>query len=186
MCLAAPGLCYSIWTLSYSMWGLVPWPGIEPGPPALRAPSLSHWTTRGVPHVAFQFSRSIVSDSFQPHGLQHARPPCPSPTPRACSNYILCCPLLLLPSVFPSIRIFSYESVFHIWWPKYWSFSFSIGPSNEHSGLISFRVDYFDLFAVPGTLKSLLQHHSSKASILGAQLSLWSNSHIHTWLLEKP
>ena len=90
MCLAVLGLCYSIWTLSYSMWGLVPWPGIEPGPPALRAPSLSHWTTRGVPHVAFQFSRSIISDSFQPHGLQNTRPPCPSPTPRACSNS---CPL---------------------------------------------------------------------------------------------
>ena len=97
------------------------------------------------------------------------------------SNHLILCHLLiLLPSVFLSIRAFSNESVLCIRWPKYWSFSFSIGPSNEHSGLISFRVDYFDLFAVPGTLKSLLQHHSSKASILGAQLSLWSNSHIHT------
>ena len=83
------------------------------------------------------------------------------------SNYlILCCPLLLPPSIFPSIRGFSNESVLHIRWPKYWSFSFSISPSNEYSGLISFRMDWFDLLAVQGTLKSLLQHHSSKASIL--------------------
>ena len=81
------------------------------------------------------------------------------------SNHLIHChPLLLLPSIFPSIRVFSSESVFHIRWPKYWSFS--ISPSNEYSGLISFRVDWFDLLAVQGTLKSLLQHHSSKASIL--------------------
>ena len=82
------------------------------------------------------------------------------------SHLTLCCPLLLLPSIFPSIRIFSNESVLHIRWPKYWSFSFSISPSNEYSGLISLRIDWFDLLAVQGTLKSLLQHHSSKASIL--------------------
>ena len=81
-------------------------------------------------------------------------------------HLILCHPLLLLPSIFPSIRVFSKESVLHIRWPKYWSFSFSISPSNEYSGLISFRIDWFDVFAVQGTLKSLLQHHSSKASIL--------------------
>ena len=79
---------------------------------------------------------------------------------------ILCCPLLLLPSIFPSIRVFSNESVLPIRWPKYWSFSFSISPSNEHPGLISFRMDWLDLLAVRGTLKSLLQHHSSKASML--------------------
>ena len=82
------------------------------------------------------------------------------------NHLILCCPLLLLPSVFPSIKVFSKESVLHIRWPKYWSFSFSISPSNEYSGLISFRIDWFDLLTVQGTLKSLLQHHSSKASIL--------------------
>ena len=83
------------------------------------------------------------------------------------SNYlILCRPLLLLPSVFPSIRVFSNESVLHIRWSKYWSFSFSISPSNEYSGLISFRINWFDLLAVQGTLKSLLQHHNSKASVL--------------------
>ena len=83
------------------------------------------------------------------------------------SNYlILCCPLLLLPSIFPTIRVFSNESALRIRWAKYWSFSFSISPSNEHPGLISFRVDWLDLLAVQGTLKSLRQHHSSKASIL--------------------
>ena len=120
-----------------------------------------------------QFSRSVVSDSLQPHGLQHTRLPCPSP---ACSNsclsswvkpsyHIILCHPLLLPSVFPSIRVFSKESVLHIRWPKSWSFSFSVSPSNEYSGLISFRIDCFDLLVFQGTLKSL-QHHSSKASIL--------------------
>ena len=82
------------------------------------------------------------------------------------NHLILCCPLLLPPSIFPSIRVFSNESVLHIMWPKYWSFSFSISPSNEYSGLISFRMDWFDLLSVQGTLKSLLQCHSSKAAIL--------------------
>ena len=82
------------------------------------------------------------------------------------NHLIFCCPLLLLPSIFPSIRVFSNESVLHIRWPKYWSSSFSISPSNEYSGLISFRMDWLDLLAVQGTLRSLLQHHSSKASIL--------------------
>ena len=94
------------------------------------------------------------------------------------NHLILCRPLLLPPSIFLSIRVFSDESVLHIRWPKYWSFSFSISPSNEYSGLISFRVDWLDLLTVQGTLKSLLQHHSSKAS--GTQLSSQSNSHIHT------
>ena len=82
------------------------------------------------------------------------------------NHFILCCPILLLPSIFPSIKIFSNESVLHIRWQKYWSFSFSISPSNEYSGLIFFRIDWFDLLAVQGTLKSLLQHHSSKTSVL--------------------
>ena len=124
------------------------------------------------------FSHSLVSDSLQLHGLQHSRLPCPSPSPGACSNSCppsrwchptissLCWPLLLLPSIFPSIRVFSNEPALPIRWPKYWSFSFSISPSNEYSGLISFRIDSFDLLAVQGTLKNLLQHHSSKVSIL--------------------
>ena len=88
------------------------------------------------------------------------------PLSQWCHPTIFCHPLLLLPSIFTSIRVFSNESVLRIWWPKHWSFSFSISPSNEHPGLISFRMDWLDLLAVQGTLKSLLQHHSSKASIL--------------------
>ena len=99
------------------------------------------------------------------------------------NHLILYYPLLLLPSVLPSTRVFSNELVLHIRWPKYWSFSFKIGPFNEYSELISFRMDWLDLLAVQGTPKSLLQYHSSKASVL--QPSLWSNFHIHTWLLEK-
>ena len=120
-----------------------------------------------------QFSRSVVSNSLRPHEPQHTRPPCPSPTPKLMSiesvvpsNYlILCPPLLLLPSIFPSIRVFSSESALCISWPKCWCFSFSISPSNEHPGLI-FRMDWLDLLAVQGTLKSLLQHQSSKPSTL--------------------
>ena len=95
------------------------------------------------------------------------------------NHLILCHRLLLPPSIFPSIRVFSNESALHIRWPKYWRFSFNISPSNEQSGLISFRMDWLDLLAVQGTLKSLLQHHSSKASF-SSQLSSPSNSHIHT------
>ena len=127
--------------------------------------------------TSVQFSRSVMSNSLWPHGLQQTRPPCPSPTPGAYSNSCpssqwchptisSCHPLLLLPSIFPSIKVFSNESVLCIRWPKYWSFSFSISPSNEYSGLISFRMDWLDLLAVQRTLQSLLQHHSSKASIL--------------------
>ena len=109
-----------------------------------------------------------MSDSLRPHGLQLVRLPCPSSTPGIYSNsrLILCFPFLLLPSILPSTRVFSNESALRIRWPKYWSFSFNISPSNEHPGLISFRMDWLDLLAVQGTLKSLLQHHSSKASIL--------------------
>ena len=103
------------------------------------------------------------------------------------SNHpILCCPLLLLPSIFLSIRVFSNESALRIWWSKYWSFSFTISPSNEYSGLISFKINWLDLLAVQATLKSLLQNHSSKASILWCSAFFMSDSHIHTWLLEKP
>ena len=120
-----------------------------------------------------------MSKSLQPRRLQHTSPPCPSPTPGVYSNsfplsrwsvmpsyhLILFCPRLL-PSIFPSIRVFSNESVLRLRWPKCWSFSFNISPSNEYSGLISFRIDWLDLHAVQRTLKSLLQQHSSKASIL--------------------
>ena len=101
------------------------------------------------------------------------------------NHLILCHPLVLLPSILPSIRVFPTESVFCIRWANYWSFSFSISPSNEYSGLITFRMDWLDLLAVQGTLKSL-QHHSSRTSILQRSALFKSNSHIHTWLLEKP
>ena len=101
------------------------------------------------------------------------------------NHLILCCPLLLLPSIFPSIRVFSNESALRIRWPKYWSFGFNISPSNEHPGLISFRMDWLDLLAVQGTLKSLLQHCSSKASILLCSAFLIVQLS-HTWPMEKP
>ena len=119
-----------------------------------------------------------MSDSLRPHELQHARLPCPSVSPGVCSNsyplnlwyhptiHLKLCHPLLFSSIFLNIRVFSNESALHIRWPKYWSFSSSVSPSNEYSVLISFRVYWLDLLAVQGTLKSLLQHHSSKASIL--------------------
>ena len=125
--------------------------------------------------ISVQLSHSVMSDmSDSCPWTVHTRLPCPSPTPGACSNS---CPLsrwchstisslLLPPLIFPSTRVFSNKSVLPMRWPKYRSFSFSISPSNQYSGLISFRIDLFDLLAVQGTLKSLLQHHSSKASIL--------------------
>ena len=122
------------------------------------------------------FSRSVISNSLWLHGLQHARfssftisrsllklTSIESVMP---SNHLICHPLLLPPSIFPRVRVLSNESALRIRWPKYWSFSFSISPSNEYSGLISFRMDWFDLLAVQGILKSLLQHSSSKVSIL--------------------
>ena len=103
------------------------------------------------------------------------------------SNHLIPChSLLVLPLDFPSIRVFSNESALRIRWPKYWSFSFNISPSNEYSGLIFFTIDWLDLLAVQGILKSLLQHHIQKHQFFGTQTSLWSNSHICTWLLEKP
>ena len=128
-----------------------------------------------------QFSHSVRSACLWTHGLQHARPPCPSPTPGGYSNSgplsWWCHPSHPLsspsppPSIFPSIRVFSNQSVLHIRWSKYWRFSFSSSLSNEYSGVISFRIDWLDLLAVQGTLKSLFQHHRSKASIL--QLSVF-------------
>ena len=180
--LAAPGLSCStwdfqcgMWTFSCSMWDLVPWPGIKPRPPALGAQSVNHWTIREVPSsvanvvqllsciqlfvtpwtaawqasLSFTISRSLLK-------LMSIEVMMPS-------NHLVLCHPLLLPSIFPSIRIFSNESALCIRWPKHWSFS--ISSSNEYSGLISFRIDWFHL-AVQGPLKSLLQHQGSKASIL--------------------
>ena len=148
-------------------------------------------------YVSVQFSCSFMSDSATPWATAHqaslsitsfrSLPKFMSIKSVMPSNHlILCRPLLLLPSIFPSIRVFSNESALHIRWPKYRSFSFSISPSNEHPGLISFRIDWLDLLAVQGTLKSLLQHTVQKHQFLGAQLSSPSNSHIYTWPLEKP
>ena len=145
---------------------------------------------------SLQFSRSVVSDSLQPHGLQHARLPYHQ-LPELAQTHVHwvseaiqpsypLSTLLLLPLIFLSIRVFANESVLCVRWPKYWSFSLSISPSNEHSGLISLRMDWLDLLAVQGTLKSLPQHHSSKASILRHSAFFIVQLHTHTWLLEKP
>ena len=159
-----------------------------------------YWLQR----VSIQFSRSVVFDSLQPHGLQHARPPCPSPTPGACSNtsielmkpsnhLILCCPLLFLPSILCSIRVFSNELVLYIRWPKYQSFSFSISPFNEYSGLISFRMDWLDLLGVQGIQESSLtpqfkRINSSELSILYSPTitsihDYWKNHSFDRWTL---
>ena len=142
--------------------------------------SLSHvrlfvtpWTASCQASLSFTISQSLLK-------LMSIESVMPS------NHLVLYCPLLLLPSIFSSIRIFSNELALHISWPKYYSFSFSISLSSEYSGFISFRIDWFDLLAVQGTPKSFLQHHSSKATILRHSASLWPNSHIHPWLLEKP
>ena len=152
-------------------------------------------TTKGmhVKALAHLLSLSVFTSclTLRPHELQHTRLPCPSLTVLSLlklmtiesvmpSNHlILCCPLLLLPSIFPSIGVFSSEQTFHIRWPKYWSFSISL--SHKYSGLISFRIDWFDLFAAQGTL----QESSRKHQFFSTQPSLWSNSHSHIGLLEK-
>ena len=142
--------------------------------------SLSRVQLFGTPWAAARQASSSTANSQSLLKLMSIDSVMPS------KNLILCHPLLFLPSNFPSVRVFSNESALHIRWPKYRSFSFSISPSNEYSGLISCRMDWLDLLAVQGTLKGLLQHHSSKHQFFGAQLSSESNSHIHTWSLEKP
>ena len=122
--------------------------------------SLSHVRLFEIPWTAARQAYLSITNSRSSHKLMSIELVMPS------NNLILYCPLLILPSVFPSIRVFSNESALHIRWPKYWSFSFNIGPSKEHPGPISFRMDWLDLPAVQGTLRSPLQHHSSKASIL--------------------
>ena len=159
----------------FLLQGIFPTQGSNPGLLHCRQTlyHLSHqWSPRKINNSSnkyqfssVQFSHSVVSDSLRPHGLQHASLPCASPNPGACldscpssqwSHSNLCHPLLLLPSVFPGIGVFTNGSLLCIRWPKYWSFSFTFSPSNEYSGLISFRIDWFDLLAVQGTLKSLL------------------------------
>ena len=141
--------------------------------------SLSHVWLFAMPRTAaHQASLSITSSRslFKPMSLESVMP----------SNHlILCLPLLLLPSVFPSIRVFSNESALHIRWPKFWSFSFIISPSNEYSGLISFRMDWLDPLQPKGLLRVFSNTTVQKHQFFGTQLPLWSNSHTHTWLLEK-
>ena len=151
-----------------------PWTAAHQAPPSMGVSRQEYWSGLPLPSPklmlqrfiesisSVQFICSVLTNSLRPHGLQFARPPGPSPPPGVLlklmsielvmpSNHlILCQPLLLLPSIFPSIRVFFCESVLHIRWPKYWSFSFSISPSNESSGLISFRMDWLDLLAVQG------------------------------------
>ena len=142
-----------------------------------------------------QFSHSVPSDSLRPHESQQARPPCPSPTPgihslmsislmsiesvMPSSHLILCHPLLLLPPIPPSIRVFCNESTLRIRWPKYWSFSFSISPSNEYPGLISFRMNWLDLLQSKGLSRVLSNTTVQKHQFFGTQLSSQSNSHIY-------
>ena len=132
--------------------------------------SLSHVQFFVTPWTAARQASLSITNSWSVLKLAPIKSVMPS------NHLTLCHPLLLLPSIFPSIRVFSNESVLHIRWLKYWSFSFSISPSSEYSGLISFRMDCFVLLAVPQTLKSLLQHQNSKASVLWCSASLWSSS----------
>ena len=147
--------------------------------PQPRSTPLTAWVVK--------FNRSVMSDSLQAHGLWYARPPCPSSTPAVYSNS---CPLSwwchptvsssIIPTMFPSIRVFSNESVLHIRWPKYWSFSFSISPSNAYSGLISFRMNWLDFLAVQGTLKSLLLSIGWNEWSLQVTELVWDHP-VHGW-----
>ena len=159
-------MCYGSGSQHFCHKGLISW---KTGFPWIRV-RVGFWKTQvssvtqscltlAIPWTAACQASLSITNSWSLLNLMFIKSVMPS------SHLILCCPFLLLPPIFPGIRVFSSESVLCIRWPKYWSFSFSISPSNEYSGLISFRMNWFDLFAVQGTLKSLLQHHSSKASI---------------------
>jgi len=142
--------------------------------------SLSRVQLFATPWIAARQASLSITNSWTSPKLMSIESVMPS------SHLILCHPLLLLPPIPPSIRVFSNESTLRVRWPKYWSFSFSISPSNEHLGLISFRMDWLDLLAVQGTLRVFSNTTVEKHQFFGAQLSWQSNSHIHTWLLEKP
>ena len=163
--------------LAWRLWGNLPGSGLSipwrpcwegtaeqlcwvPGPPGQQHLNPACWVCGEEDGEAVNQLDLSITNYQSPRKPMSVEPVMPS------NHLILCCPLLFLPSMFPSIRVFSNESALHIKWPKYWSFSFNLSPSNEHPGLISFRMDWLDLLAVQGTLKGLLQHHSSKASIL--------------------
>ena len=172
---------HSTWTLNFQMFKLDLEKAEEPETKLPTSPGSSEKQESPRKNISAQFS-SVTQSFWVSYSLQLWTAACKASLSTTNSqnllklmsiesvipsnHIILCCPLLLLPSIFPSIRIFSNESVLHIKWSKYWSFSFSISPSNDYSGLISFRMDWLDLLAVQGTLKSLLRHHSLKASIL--------------------
>ena len=166
-----PGVLQSVGSQRAKSWTWLQFSSVQ---------SLNHVWLFAAPWItACQASLSITNSWSSPK-LKCTESVMPS------SHIILCHPLLFLPSIPPSIRVFPNESALHMRWPEYWSFSLSIRPSNEHPRLVSFRVDWLDLLAVQGTLKSLLQHHSSKASILRCSAFFTVHSHIHTWPQEKP
>ena len=156
---------------------LTPWKESYDQPSSVQ--SLSRVRLFATPWTAAHQASLSISNSLGPPKPMSIELMMPS------NHLILCHPLLLLASILPSIRVFSNESALRIRWPKFWSFSFNISPFSEHPGLISFRMDWLDLLAVQGTLKSLLQHHSSKASILWCSAFFIVHSHIHIWPLEK-
>ena len=174
-------LAFSMIQRMLTIWSLVPLPFLNSAWTSVISRFTYCWSLiwriLSITSLAWvQFSRSVVPNPLWPCepcqaslSITNSRSP-PKPisieSVMPSNHLILCCPPLLLPSIFPSIRVFSSESALRIRWPKYWSFSFNINPSNEYPGLISFKMDWLDLLAVQGTLKSLLQHHSSKASIL--------------------
>ena len=191
-------ICKGLWKCKTSLYFCIPWQHFLITPLHFWTPMMTLSTekllSKGVSSVQFssvKFSRSVMSDSLRPHESQHARPPSPSPTPGvhsdshpssqwchpAISSSVV--PFSSCPPIPPSIRVFSNESALRMRWPKYWSFSFSIIPSKEIPGLISLRMDWLNLLAVQGTLKSLLQHHSSKVSILQRSALTLTSTHDH-------
>ena len=184
-CCGGGGVCLA---LPMACGILVPQSRTKSVPPVVKAQSLNHWL------VVIQLLQSCLT-LCSPMGCSMPGFPVLHYLPQfadtqvqwigdAINHLILCCPLLLLPSIFPSIRIFFNEST-HLRWPKYWSFSFSISPSNEYSGLISLRIDWFDLLVVQGTLKVFSNTTAPKHQFFDTQPSLWSLSHILAWLLQK-
>ena len=173
------------WVAITHLQGIFPDPGIKPS--SLMSPqfspvqSLSHVRLLVTLWTAARQASVPITNYWSLLKLKSIESVMPSTI-----HLILCHPLFLLPSIFPSIRVFPSESVLLIRWPKYWSFNFSISPSNEYSWLISSGMDWLDLLAVQGTLKSLLQHHSSKASILWCSAVFIVQLSHHTWILEKP
>ena len=173
------------WTGS---WELHPGSGLDPKSSDLRQlPEAAHSSVQSLSHVwLFATPWTAVRQASLSTNSWSSPKPMSIESVMPSNHLILCHPLLLLPSIFPSIRVFSNESTLRIRWPKYWSLSFNISPSDEHPGLISFRMDWLDLLAAQGTLRVFSNTTVLKHQFFGAQLSSQSNSHVHTWPLEKP